>query len=109
MTPPIALVAFSIGAQKINTVVKPQYAKSNCIIRYEGYVIIINPPMEVKIKEIDNNFLGEYLSAKTPPYKYEKNATTPYMENKPPNSRLVKLNTSRNVGLKTLANTYGRI
>ena len=61
------------------------------------------------LKEIDNSFLGEYLSAKTPPNKYEKNATTPYMENKPPNSRLVKLNTSRNVGLKTLANTYGRI
>ena len=56
----------------MNTVVKPQYAKSNCIIRYEGYVIIINPPREVKIKEIDNNFLGEYLSANTPPYKYEK-------------------------------------
>ena len=105
----MALVAFNIGAQNINTVVKPQYAKSNCIIKYEGYVIIIKPPSEVNIREIDNNFLGEYLSAKTPPYKYEKNATIPYVENNPPSSRLVKLNTSRNVGLKTLANTYGRI
>ena len=49
------------------------------------------------------------MSARIPPYKYDKNATTPYVEKSVPNSRLVILNTSKNVGLKTLANTYGRI
>ena len=49
------------------------------------------------------------MSASIPPYKYDKKATIPYVEKRVPNSRLVKLNTSKNVGLKTLANTYGRI
>ena len=49
------------------------------------------------------------MSASIPPYKYDKNATTPYVEKSVPNSRLVKLNTSKNVGIKTLANTYGKI
>ena len=61
------------------------------------------------IREIDSNFLGENLSARIPPYKYEKNATTPYVEKTVPSSRFVRSKTSKNVGLKTLANTYGKI
>ena len=40
---------------------------------------------------------------------YDKNATKPYMENNPPNSKFDKLNTSKKVGLKILARTYGNI
>ena len=66
---------------------------------------MIAPPNEVSIKEPDISFLGEYLSANIPPYKYDKNATIPYVEKSVPNSRFVRSNTSKNVGLKTLANT----
>ena len=57
------------------------------------------------LKKLESNFLGEYLSANIPPYKYDKNATIPYVEKSVPNSRFVRSNTSKNVGLKTLANT----
>ncbi len=67
------------------------------------------PPKEVNISENDKSFLGENLSARTPPKIYDKNATVPYVEKSVPSSRFVRSKTSRNVGLKTLASTYGRI
>tara|TARA_E500000178_G_scaffold345483_1_gene395434 strand:- start:2927 stop:3202 length:276 start_codon:yes stop_codon:yes gene_type:complete len=76
---------------------------------YDGYVIITTPPNEVNISEYERSFLGENLSAITPPYKYDKKATIPYVENNAPSSRFVRLKISKKVGLKTLAKTYGRI
>ncbi len=35
------------------------------------------PPKEVNISENDKSFLGENLSARTPPKIYDKNATVP--------------------------------
>tara|TARA_B100000575_G_C23143456_1_gene666415 strand:- start:10971 stop:11177 length:207 start_codon:yes stop_codon:yes gene_type:complete len=66
-----------IGAQKRNTVVNPQYANKICITKYDGYDIKTAPPRDVKIKDEDSRFLGANLSAKIPPYMYDKNATTP--------------------------------
>ena len=76
-SPPIIFVAFIIGAQKRKTVVNPQNAYKNCKIVYEGYVIMTIPPKEVNISENDKSFLGENLSARTPPKIYDKNATVP--------------------------------
>tara|TARA_B100000902_G_scaffold139499_1_gene137610 strand:+ start:7898 stop:8071 length:174 start_codon:yes stop_codon:yes gene_type:complete len=57
--------------------VKPQYANKICNTKYDGYDISITPPRDVKIKDEAKSFLGEYLSAKIPPYKYDKKATIP--------------------------------
>ena len=76
-SPPIIFVAFIIGAQKRKTVVNPQNAYKNCKIVYEGYVIMTIPPKEVNISDNDKSFLGENLSARTPPKIYDKNATVP--------------------------------
>ena len=37
----------------------------------------MTPPNDVSINEAESNFLGEYLSANIPPYKYDKKATIP--------------------------------
>ena len=49
------------------------------------------------------------MSAKTPPNKSERKATVPYVENNVPSSRFDRSNTSKKVGLKTLARTYGNM
>lgn len=63
----------------------------------------------MSINEYASNFLGENLSARTPPKTYERKATEPYVEKRVPSSKLVKSKTSKKVGLKTLAKTYGNI
>ncbi len=55
------------------------------------------------------NFPGANLSATRPPKKYDNRANIPYIENRPPNCKLVKLNASKNVGLNILAITYVKI
>ena len=95
--------ASSVESKKI--VVTPQYAYNICKTKNEGNVAITSPPRAVEKSAIPINFPGGNLSAIKPPPKYENKAIVPYIENKLPNCKLVKLNTSKNVGLNTLAKT----
>ena len=49
-------------------------------IKLDGKVAIRKPPNAVSISEIEINFRGANLSARVPPYTYDKSATTPYTE-----------------------------
>ena len=107
--PPHRRVAFIIAPQNKKTVVIPQYAYKICKTKNEGNVAITNPPRAVVNSAMPINFPGANLSATRPPKKYDNRANIPYVENKLPNCKLVKLNASKNVGLNILAITYVKI
>ena len=95
----------------LNSMIKYNYdnKSTHCGPGDEAINIINIPPKEVSINDADSNFLGENLSARIPPKIYDRNATKPYVENNAPSCKLDKLNTSKKVGLKILARTYGNI
>ena len=109
LSPPHKRVAFIIAPQNKKIVVIPQYPYNICKTKNEGNVAITNPPIAVVKSAMPINFPGGNLSAIRPPKKYENKAIIPYIENKLPNCKLVKLNASKNVGLNTLAITYVKI